>query len=358
MKCENFIQNLLHFPRMGCESSTTKSIRKCKRSFYKVASNSESNSSSSEEVISDLSGLEGISIEGYEYICPIGEGGNSRVVKVQKDGEEFAVKVIELNDPNLNLVEQNTKDAKCEADMMMLFNHPNVIKVFDIVQDQVNNNLYIVMELCKGNMLEIQTEDIRLSFAQALSAVEYLHFQRIAHRDIKPANLLVHKDGNICLADFGCSIFLPEGNNYIQCGFIGTTAFFPPEIFSENTYNPFFADIWALGVTLYQIIFKKLPFYAPKFVDLAKKIRYTDPEFPEDANPMVVDLISKMLKKYPHERITFYEIWRHPWLRCVLHVIKPNNHKKLIYKKLGSLSRTSSIRRITTISLPDFTRIH
>ena len=103
--------------------------------------------------------------------------------------------------------------------------------------------------------------------------LDFCHQNKICHRDIKPENILVDGDGNGKLADFGSAKFF-AGEDDMMRGSVGTYHFFAPELCNENIkeYSGRAADIWALGITLYAMVFNKLPFCSLQDVELLDKI--------------------------------------------------------------------------------------
>jgi serine/threonine protein kinase len=233
-----------------------------------------------------------------------------------KDHRNFAVKICEIKRAQPRFLKQSTHDPQAEAIMLRNLNHPHIVKVFDFVNDVDNRKLYIVMELLTAGTIERLTAlDLkRKAFGQLLTAVEYIHNQRLAHRDLKLENVMLDSNGKVRLCDFGIAIHVPPGSDLIQTEMKGTPAYLSPEILNTTNYNPFKADVWALGVTLFHLIFAVLPFPSENMLEQERLIAECDPRFPEGADPQLVDLLSKILVKNPQERITIEEIWGHPWM--------------------------------------------
>lgn len=293
-------------------------------------------------------------LAGYKYEKIIGRGASAVVVQMAKDDKHYAVKVCDLHRAKINFIQITTHDPKEEAAILKRFDHPHVVKVFDFIEDTDNDKVYIVMELLDGGtIMDCKTiDEIRNSFSEALSAVQYIHFQRIAHRDIKTDNIMRHDDGTVRLCDFGISVFVPENVKQIPVELVGTPAFSPPETFTCATYDPFAADIWSLGVTLYAVVFQKLPFIADNRFDQQRLITQEEPEFPEDANPDAVDLIKKMMKKKPEERIKVDDIWYHPFMNEAGRMISQTTSlTEEIFRKLLPSDRRESILRVSRGSL-------
>jgi serine/threonine protein kinase len=95
---------------------------------------------------------------------------------------------------------------------------------------------------------------------------------QIIHRDIKPENLLIDENDRIKITDFGLSLFTKNGNDEVR-NTAGSTLFFAPEVIDGKTYSGKKSDVWALGVTLYYMVFRKYPFYAINRDQLYPKIK-------------------------------------------------------------------------------------
>ncbi|KAK8884915.1 hypothetical protein M9Y10_044038 [Tritrichomonas musculus] len=295
-------------------------------------------------------------LAGYKFEKRIGRGGSAEVVQMSKDNVSYAVKIIDLT---LNFKAnylQNDHEPTEEVAILKRFDHVHVVKFVDFIDDTDNDKLFIVMELLSGGtIMECKTlEEKREAFTEALSAVQYIHYQRIAHQDIKPANILRADDGTIKLVDFGAAVFVSEGVKKISSGLTGTTVFSPPEKFTESMYDPFTGDVWSLGATLYNLLYDKPPFSGPNIFQLQQSIINDEPEFPEDADFDAVDLIKKMLKKNPDDRITCNQIWDHPFLGSTPTTSSMRSlldSSSRIFESLKSMDAMNSMTRISRGSL-------
>ena len=298
-------------------------------------------------------------LAGYTYEQKIGSGASAVVVQMSKDNVSYAVKVCDIRRTCVNFMQVTTHDPKEEAAILRKFDHPNVVKLFDFIEDTDNDKVFIVMELLSGGtiMACTTTDQKRNAFAQALSALQYIHFQRIAHRDIKTDNLMRHEDGTIRLVDFGISLFVPEDRDLVPVESVGTPAYWAPELFTQTEYDPFVADVWALGVSLYCSMFGSVPFLGKSMYEQKQLILSEELRFPEGADSDAVDLIGKMLTKDPQQRITIDEIWSHSFLNqlrsSMKMVLKQNSQ---IFKSLSALDRKNSIMRVSRGSLRGLVR--
>ena len=144
--------------------------------------------------------------------------------------------------------------------------------------------------------------------------MEYLQTRRIVHRDIKPANLLLSTDGRLKISDFGIAEEMSFYEKTDSCQFIpGTPAFQAPELLSASpaaTISGVKADIWAAGVTLYNMLTGGYPFEETA-IHAGNK---TGLSIPSIVEPLAADLLSRLLEVDPARRIALAEIKRHPWV--------------------------------------------
>lgn len=213
-----------------------------------------------------------------------------------------------------------------EIAILKKLDHPNVVKLVEVVDDPEEDNLYMAFEfLEKGELLEIPTEkplteeEAWRSFRDVISGLEYLHYQKIIHRDIKPSNLLRADNGEVKIADLGVSNEF-DGPDAFLTNTAGTPAFTAPECLSikqgDSPYSGKAADIWSLGVTLYCLVFGRLPFQDDNVVVIYNKIRTQPLDIPSPCHlsPELLELLRQMLVKDPGERIKLEEIKVDPWV--------------------------------------------
>jgi len=145
-----------------------------------------------------------------------------------------------------------------------------------------------------------------------LLAVKYCHDNSISHRDLKCENFL-YSSGRIYLADFGMATKMTAGKFLTkQCGSLAYTA---PEIVKKKPYSGVAVDIWSLGVILYCMICHGFPFHAEDPEQLREKIVHQPLQFPASISPEARDLIKRMLCRSPQKRISWEEIFSHPFFR-------------------------------------------
>ncbi|MFG3106138.1 bifunctional serine/threonine-protein kinase/glutamate ABC transporter substrate-binding protein [Streptomyces tendae] len=210
-------------------------------------------------------------IEGrYELLEPIGSGGMGEVWKAHDRRLRRFVAVKGLLDRRAMTPDTQKaamQRARREAEALAKIEHQNVVTVHD--QIETADQVWIVMKLLEGRSLADllgrdgvlgvpRAADIGLQMAQGLRAV---HEASVLHRDVKPGNVLVRDGGQVVLVDFGIATF--EGADRVTRygGVIGTPPYLAPELFVPATHGPTSAsDLWALGVTLYEMVEGRLPF--------------------------------------------------------------------------------------------------
>ncbi|KAL0249254.1 hypothetical protein GEMRC1_004487 [Eukaryota sp. GEM-RC1] len=144
--------------------------------------------------------------------------------------------------------------------------------------------------------------------------MEYLHELDIIHRDIKPSNLLLTSDGHVKLSDFGVSIDITS-NKRSAVALTGSSAFLAPELVSGYMARAAkSSDVWSAGVTLYFLLFGRLPFYDQQVFKVYRKICQDKVRFPPFIDPLLHHVLLSMLDKNPKTRITAEKLKTHPWM--------------------------------------------
>ena len=290
-------------------------------------------------------------LNSYEIIKEIGRGEHGKV-KLARDlikDELVAIKIVDRKGrPKFggSLSGGQTAEDKIrkEIAIMKKCRHPNVVKLKEVLDDSNSRKIYLVLEYLEKGEIKWRKSpgEPALTLPETLSALrdvvlglEYLHYQGIIHRDIKPANLLVCADNSVKISDFGVSFAAslngdPQ-NELDLCKSAGTPAFFAPELCQPITSNmkerpklTHKIDVWALGVTLYCLLFGDLPFWGGNEFELFESINNQELKFPkefpknyewaEEEIFQAKNLLNKMLEKDPIKRIGLKSIKRHPFV--------------------------------------------
>ena len=265
--------------------------------------------------MNDSNHNESIKVGDYIFGRSIGEGAFAkvRVGFHTPTRTKVAVKVIKKEDT------QNNERFTRELNAFSHCDHPFIAKFFEIVHD--DDNFYVIQELAVGGTLldsvnsrgGLSEKEVKHYFAQMIRAIEYLHHHlKVMHRDIKAENVLLDKNNNIRLIDFGLCNILQDEDQIMKTA-CGSPAYAPPEMIQGKTYDQS-AEVWSLGILLYAIANCELPFEDQNQQRLLQKIVFTEPKYSDQLSPELVDLLKKMLKKNPKNRITLEEIKQHPFI--------------------------------------------
>ena len=214
--------------------------------------------------------LSGTTIERYHLIEKLGEGGMATVYKAYDTRleREVAVKIIRTDLFGSAVIERILKRFEREAKTMAKLSHANIVKVYDF--GEYNDCPYLVMELLPGGTLK-QLLGVPMPYYQAASlllpiaqALEYAHEQKVIHRDVKPSNILLIHAGEPVLTDFGIAklLELEQGQTLTGVGVgVGTPEYMSPEQGLGRDVDGR-ADIYAMGVVLYELIMGRKPYSA------------------------------------------------------------------------------------------------
>ena len=259
----------------------------------------------------------------YDFIRdknPLGKGAFGEVWKVTHENSKkvYCIKMMTKRDIfEQKLINQINK----EIGIMYNINHPYSVKLYNHFED--NEKLYLIMELASnGNLYnfiqnnknqKIKTKEmIKKIIIQVIEIIKYLHSLDIIYRDIKPENILLDKDYNVKLCDYGWASYLSKGQ--FCSAYCGTPEYVSPEVIKKYPYNEK-VDIWGIGVLIFELVFGYPPFTSNFNEDRFNNIKEGKINWPKDLNDMELkDLIEKILKVNPKDRISLDEMEKHQWL--------------------------------------------
>lgn len=257
----------------------------------------------------------------YERIRHVDAGATGQIdlVRNKHDGEQYALKQIKLT----FLSEKDKQNAENEILLLKALQGPTLIKFVESFNDK--DSKYIVMEYADGGNLETKIEKKKSSgekftpdeilryIAQITLALMAMHSKNILHRDIKTKNIFVTKGDILKLGDFGISRQM-DTKSALNATSCGTPYYMSPEVCASQPYDSK-ADVWALGVILYELITFKKPFDASQINELFDRIQKdTYPPLPEDTHSNLKMLTSSLLHKEYKKRPDIFELSKIPYV--------------------------------------------
>ncbi|NP_001167827.1 putative protein kinase superfamily protein [Zea mays] len=234
-----------------------------------------------------------------------------------------------------------------------LTGHSNLVQFYDAFEDE--DNVYIVMELCKGGELldrilarggKYSEEDAKVVMVQILSVVSFCHLQGVVHRDLKPENFLFSsKDENspLKVIDFGLSDFVKPDERLNDI--VGSAYYVAPEVLHRSYATE--ADMWSIGVIAYILLCGSRPFWARTESGIFRAVLKAEPSFDEAPWPTLTaeakDFVKRLLNKDYRKRMTAAQALSHPWIRNSQQVKVPLD--MIIYKLMRAYISSSSLRK-------------
>jgi serine/threonine-protein kinase 11 len=265
-------------------------------------------------------------INQYLLHAKIGSGASSSVYLAvhERTQERYAIKRIKLDD----FIRRGNPISQLEREIRLIrrFRHPHILDLVEVLHDRIHNEVSLVLTYAEmGSLGGFIERGIRLPDAtifcilrQIIDAVSHLHTNGFVHQDIKPCNILLQADGRAILADLGI------GHSFQSAGMVvGSPAFQAPEALDETDpesesapddrpFIPQKEDIWALGVTLYQSLFLRLPYVGNNLFEVVHAIKEHPLRLPDSADPEVAQLLSGMLCVDPAQRYDIKDILASP----------------------------------------------
>ncbi|KAL0485239.1 autophagy-related protein ATG1 [Acrasis kona] len=260
----------------------------------------------------------------------IGKGQFAEVYEGIKRNNDHpvAIKIIQRSRLNDKLM----SSLELETNIMRKIEHPNIIRLFAVHRSK--RHFYLVMEKCSGGELStflrrnkkpldaIVVKKFLCDLAKGLRCLWELN---LVHRDLKPANLLLDcmsvidpvnplsKLGTLKIADFGFAREIGPGS--MAETMCGSPLYMAPEILTFKKYDAK-ADLWSVGIILYEMLYGSTPFRADNVLSLINAIERTHPSMPltKNVDQQAVNLLVGLLQKDPANRLSFEEFYSHPYL--------------------------------------------
>ncbi|HEY6766047.1 MAG TPA: serine/threonine-protein kinase [Candidatus Sulfotelmatobacter sp.] len=250
----------------------------------------------------------------YEILGELGRGAMGVVYKARdpKIGRLVALKTVLLRGQEPEEEQEFRKRFLCEAQAAGRLQHPGIVAIYDVGEDQEHHDPYIVLEYVSGESLSrVLSREKKLPLARALQlaeeiaeALDYAHAQGVVHRDIKPANILLTEDGRAKIADLGIAQ-LNLAHFTLPGRVLGTPAYMAPEQLSGEGVDGR-SDIFSLGVILYAMVTGHSPFQGNSATTVCFKVVNREPmpasAFDMQLPPALDAIIARAMAKDPVQR--------------------------------------------------------
>ncbi|XP_022744388.1 CDPK-related kinase 1-like [Durio zibethinus] len=294
----------------------------------------------------------------FGYTC------SAKAKKGSRKGHEVAIKVIPKSKMTTAIA---IEDVRREVKILRaLTGHKNLVQFYDAYED--DDNVYVVMELCKGGELldrilsrggKYSEEDAKAVMVQILSFVAFCHLQGVVHRDLKPENFLfTTKDENSPLKaiDFGLSDYVKPDERLNDI--VGSAYYVAPEVLHRSYGTE--ADMWSIGVIAYILLCGSRPFWARTESGIFRTVLKADPSFDEapwpSLSPEATDFVKRLLNKDYRKRLTAAQALSHPWLKNYHEIKIPSDMIvcRLVKAYIGSsaLQKTALRALAKTLNAP------
>lgn len=237
----------------------------------------------------------------YRVVSVIGQGGMGKVYKAIDPRTRRFVIVKQLLAKSPALAARFHR----EAVIMRTFDHPNIVHVHD--EFRHGDSSYVVMEFVDGGSLEALIAErgklpatvAALILRECLRGLAYAHQHGVVHRDIKPDNILLSKGGEVKLVDFGIATAMPGASEELtRTGMMmGTPAYMSPEQLTDAKHVDHRSDIYAIGVSLYQMLTGVRPFGSSLSAETVSKIAAGDYTEPTKLNPTIPPPLAQICRR-------------------------------------------------------------
>eukprot|EP00043_Microstomoeca_roanoka_P014370 m.142564 g.142564 ORF g.142564 m.142564 type:complete len:608 (-) comp15997_c0_seq4:255-2078(-) len=277
----------------------------------------------------------------YLFGDRLGDGSYSKVKEALDvlTLQRYAVKI--MKNRRIRKFMYGQENVRREIQILRRLKHKNVTRLHDVLYNHAKEKIYVVLEYCHSNLQDMLKSapqekfplwQAQHYFVQLLDALAYIHSQGVIHRDIKPSNILVQSGDQIKLSDFGVADVLDRFDPSPLCTkSSGTHVFQSPELAEGATsFDGVKVDVWAAGVTLWNLVTGHYPFFDDNVVDLFTNISKCQYEVPSNLPEPLRDLLTRALTRDPTNRASVEQLQRHRW--CSQSLPRDEEAVDLVYR--------------------------
>ncbi|XP_074084477.1 serine/threonine-protein kinase PLK4-like isoform X1 [Macrotis lagotis] len=260
----------------------------------------------------------GEKIEDFRVGGLLGKGSFAGVYRAESvhTGLEVAIKMIDKKAMHkAGMVQRVQNEVKIHCQLK----HPSILELYNYFED--SNYVYLVLEIChngemnrylKNKMKPFSESEARQFMHQIITGMLYLHSHGILHRDLTLSNLLLTRNMNIKIADFGLAtqLKMPNEKHYTLCG---TPNYISPEVATRSAHG-LESDVWSLGCMFYTLLIGRPPFDTDTVKNTLNKVVLADYEMPTFLSQEAKDLIHQLLRRNPAERLSLSSVLDHPFM--------------------------------------------
>ncbi|XP_040822962.1 serine/threonine-protein kinase PLK4 isoform X1 [Ochotona curzoniae] len=260
----------------------------------------------------------GEKIEDFKVGNLLGKGSFAGVYRAESihTGLEVAIKMIDKKAMyKAGMVQRVQNEVKIHCQLK----HPSILELYNYFED--NNYVYLVLEMCHNGEMNRYLKNRRKPFSenearhfmyQIITGMLYLHSHGILHRDLTLSNLLLTRNMNIKIADFGLAtqLKMPHEKHYTLCG---TPNYISPEIATRSAHG-LESDVWSLGCMFYTLLIGRPPFDTDTVKNTLNKVVLADYEMPAFLSGEAKDLIHQLLRRNPADRLSLSSVMDHPFM--------------------------------------------
>ncbi|KAI8971775.1 Pkinase-domain-containing protein [Mycotypha africana] len=287
----------------------------------------------------------------YKKLKKVGKGAYGSVYKGidTRSNKIIAIKVL-----NLDTEDDDVDDIQREISLLSQLTHAKSQNITPYYGSFLNDTkLWIIMDYAAGGSVRtimkagnIEERYIAVITREVLLALSYLHRNQIIHRDIKAANILLTAEGNVQLCDFGVA----ASNSFRRSTFVGTPYWMAPEVIREGSSYDFKADIWSLGITIYEMAMGNPPLSNVEPMRAVSIIPKTaPPRLPDTFSQPIREFVESCLSEHPSERLNADELLKSKFIRNIIKV--PRSALKELIAKYERWKQTNGAsKRFSIIS--------